>query len=503
MSITFSSCFYIIKSKFNPDIYVSWMNNFISIVNNFNLVIYTDTNSLKYIDTKNNNKIKIIIKPLEAFYNYKYKEFWEKNHEKNVLLNSVSCWELNMLWAEKIYFVKETIDNRYFDSEFYGWCDIGYFRNRKSIDTNTCELMNWPDPEKIIKLDKNKIVYACVNNNESYINNLFKVVNNKNEHGLPAKPIDSHQTSIAGGFFILHKKLIHNWFKTFDNKLINYISHNYLVKDDQIILADCIFSDIDSFLLFREDNCPYDNWFMFQRILNLSTIKKSSTILCDKKISILMPIYNGIEFIDESVTSILSQSYENWELIIGINGHPEQSQTFCKAKQYENIDKRIKVYELYPIKGKSNALNKMLEYCSYDYIALLDVDDIWYPNKLTTQTKFIQQYDYDVVGTKCVYFGDMNNVIPNIPEGDISQFNFSIVNPIINSSAIIKKDLCYWNSNMDGVEDYDLWIKLRKSNKKFYNCPEVLVKHRIHNQSAFNSKGNNNKVDELLKSHGY
>ena len=58
MSITFSSCFYIIKSKFDPSVYVTWMNNFISIVNQFNLVIYTDDNSRKYIDTKGNTKIK-------------------------------------------------------------------------------------------------------------------------------------------------------------------------------------------------------------------------------------------------------------------------------------------------------------------------------------------------------------------------------------------------------------------------------------------------------------
>ena len=74
MSITFSSCFYIIKSKFDPSIYIAWMNNFISIVNNFNLVIYTDDNSRKYIDTKDNHKITVIIKPIEQFYNYKYKD---------------------------------------------------------------------------------------------------------------------------------------------------------------------------------------------------------------------------------------------------------------------------------------------------------------------------------------------------------------------------------------------------------------------------------------------
>ena len=127
MSITFSSCFYIIKSKFDPSIYIQWMNNFISMVNNFNLVIYTDENSRKYIETNGNHRITVVIKPIEQFYNYKYKEYWIANHEKNLLLNDKSCWELNMLWSEKIWFVKDTIERKLYETEFYGWCDIGYF----------------------------------------------------------------------------------------------------------------------------------------------------------------------------------------------------------------------------------------------------------------------------------------------------------------------------------------------------------------------------------------
>jgi hypothetical protein len=270
MSITFSSCFYIIKSKFEPDIYVEWMNNFISIVNNFNLIIYTDENSRKYIDTRENNKIKIIIKPIEQFYNYKYKTNWIENHTKNLLLNDKSTWELNMLWSEKISFVKETIERKYFETEFYGWCDIGYFRNRNNqyIDTNTSQLCNWANNNKINNLDKNKIIYACINNNDFYIDELRNRINTKDENKLPTIPIPHNQQSIAGGFFILHKDEINWWFQTFDSKLSLYFEKNVLVKDDQIILADCIFSNLDKFVLLSEKLVPYDNWFMFQRILN-------------------------------------------------------------------------------------------------------------------------------------------------------------------------------------------------------------------------------------------
>jgi len=216
-------------------------------------------------------------------------------------------------------------------------------------------------------------------------------------------------------------------------------------------------------------------------------------------ISILMPIYNGIEFIHESVPSIIHQTYNEWELLIGINGHPENSEIYKIAKKYEEENSKIKVFDFYNIKGKSSTLNELLKYCNYDYIALLDVDDIWNDKKLEIQTKFLNIYD--VIGSNCILFGDISRIIPPIPQFDISNYNFANVNPIINSSVIVRKDLCWWDP-LTCLEDYDLWIRLRKLNKKFYNCPEILVDHRIHNQSAFNSKGNYKSVPDLLKKYG-
>ena len=216
-------------------------------------------------------------------------------------------------------------------------------------------------------------------------------------------------------------------------------------------------------------------------------------------ISILIPIYNGIEYIDESVSSVLKQTYNEWELLIGINGHPLNSEVYQKAKEYEAKSDKIRVIDFYPTRGKSNTLNEMIKLCNYDYIALLDVDDIWHEQKLEIQAKFLN--NYDVIGSNCVWFGDRNGVVPPIPNGDISDFDFSSVNPIINSSSVIRKELCYWNEN--GIEDYDMWLRLRNQNKKFFNLQEILVKHRIHNDSAFNAKGNGDKVPDLLRSHGF
>ena len=164
-------------------------------------------------------------------------------------------------------------------------------------------------------------------------------------------------------------------------------------------------------------------------------------------ISILMPIYNGIEFIEDSVGSILNQTYDQWELIIGINGHPENSNIYNIAKKYEERSEpgKIRVFDFHHVKGKANTMNFMLYFCKYSHIAILDVDDIWHTNKLEVQLPFLTQFDYDVVGSNCIWFGVRDGVIPSIPLGDISDFDFKKVNPIINSSSIIRKKLCFWN----------------------------------------------------------
>jgi hypothetical protein len=267
MNVTFVTCFYTIKSKFDEKIYYQWIKNLLTNVNKFNLVVYTDEKNYESIKSlsNNNTKIKIILKSLEDFYNYKYKDKWIKNQEKNIYLNFIS-WELQMLWAEKINFVLETINNKYYDTDFFGWLDIGYFRCRNN-DITTDKIAEWPNIEKINSLNKEKIYYGNVNNDRRFFDYLFSIINKKNIYGLPTTIIPHTHNTIAGGFFITHKKNVNWWKDTFDNKIKLYFEHDYLVKDDQIILVDCIFSNIDNFEICYENDSKYDNWFMFQRIL--------------------------------------------------------------------------------------------------------------------------------------------------------------------------------------------------------------------------------------------
>lgn len=219
-------------------------------------------------------------------------------------------------------------------------------------------------------------------------------------------------------------------------------------------------------------------------------------------ISILIPICNnGIECLYDSLSSVICQTYENWELIIGTN----QNNYVSKTEQMVSMLDPDKNYDIkiifYDDNEKHNVMNSMVKDTKYDHIAILDVEDIWLPEKLEKQIPYLEKYD--VVGTKGEYFGDIRG-FPNVPVCNITDHNFFKLNPIINSSVIIRKVDANWR---DFILDYDMWFRLKLDNKKFYNVNTILCKHRVHKETAFNNKTDNiveelrNKWKEIYKNH--
>ena len=248
--ITFATCWYELNCKFNKEKYFEWMKNFLPNVKKFNLVIFTNEES-KYIFEKlvrGNPKIKIILFPFKKFGTFSYKKKWIKNqiNPKNPLCNRIN-WKVNMLWCEKINFVYRAME--YFDTDYYGWCDIGYFRKP------TDNVKNWPHYHMTI--NKTKVYYALVNKN--FFDYIDKILKNN-------RIIPPDQCSIAGGFFVTYRQNIAWWKDTFYKKLDVYFKNDRLVKDDQMIIVDCVCSNRDKFALCQE-NSKYDSWFMFKRIL--------------------------------------------------------------------------------------------------------------------------------------------------------------------------------------------------------------------------------------------
>jgi alpha-1,3-rhamnosyltransferase len=128
-------------------------------------------------------------------------------------------------------------------------------------------------------------------------------------------------------------------------------------------------------------------------------------------ISILVPLYNGIEFLEECIFTVANQTYKEFECIVGINGHDQFSDIEMTAREIcykynrelineDNFYDKIFV-KWYSTKGKENTLNEMVKDCRYNYIAVLDCDDKWELTKLAKQVPYLGLYD--VIGFYYLY----------------------------------------------------------------------------------------------------
>lgn len=112
-----------------------------------------------------------------------------------------------------------------------------------------------------------------------------------------------------------------------------------------------------------------------------------------KLISIITPNYNCVNFIRETIESVINQSFKNWEMIIQDDCSTDGSYEI--ACDYSKKDKRIKVYRNNKNSGAAVTRNNAIKQAEGNYIAFLDSDDLWLPDKLEKQIKFMTDNDCD------------------------------------------------------------------------------------------------------------
>ena len=170
----------------------------------------------------------------------------------------------------------------------------------------------------------------------------------------------------------------------------------------------------------------------------------------DTQVTVLIPLFNGVEFLKECLESVKAQQFQEWQVLIGINGHGLAGgdvalQVLDILAQLEG-DPRIRIIiQPPPLQGKVESLNALLEEVNTPWCAILDCDDKWHPQKLQVQMDTLKEggkaEGANIVGTQCVYFGHHSGS-PQIPTGWIQSHHLIQVNPIINSSALIRTEVC-------------------------------------------------------------
>jgi hypothetical protein len=225
---------------------------------------------------------------------------------------------------------------------------------------------------------------------------------------------------------------------------------------------------------------------------------------CSPGPTILMGVCNGERYLGEAIASVLRQSYPGFRLIIGLNGCTDRSGDIARSFS----DPRVTVIEL-PEKGRVATLNALLAMVDTEFIAIQDDDDVWLPDKLETQMRFTGKCD--VLGTFVEYIDASGNCSGVRPlscrtDAEIKAAMAEGNNQMVNSSMVLNTSQVRaengWNVDFEGVEDFDLSIRLARRGCRFFNVPEVLVYHRIHAASNFNAPGNHGQLIGLMKRHG-
>jgi glycosyltransferase involved in cell wall biosynthesis len=209
------------------------------------------------------------------------------------------------------------------------------------------------------------------------------------------------------------------------------------------------------------------------------------------EISVLIPLYNGIETLEECVKSVKDQVYTHWTATVGVNGHgPDGGAVFQTAKKIvESLqDSRFRVINIPDVKGAPTAINHMVASATTDWIAHIDADDKWDPYKLLYQVEVVKKHpNVGVVGTFAQYFGEYDGA-PDQPAEFVDISVFHTKNPMIHSSILIRKEYAHYTDEFYGIYDYDCWVRNVLKGVQFYNVPFRLTHHRLcASISVFNS----------------
>ena len=205
------------------------------------------------------------------------------------------------------------------------------------------------------------------------------------------------------------------------------------------------------------------------------------------KISLIMSVYNGEDYLAETIDSVISQTFTEWEFII-INDCSTDNTSKILA-EYGSKDERIKVHTNETNLRLPSSLNKALSLAEGKYIARMDADDICMPDRLQKQYDFMGE-NPNVDLSSCRFFTLKNGVYSSGGCGgkndDISiKALLLVTNPILHPGIIAKADVIKklgYDKNFTCTEDMELWTRFVLSGKKVEILPEYLMIYRLHDK---------------------
>jgi len=203
----------------------------------------------------------------------------------------------------------------------------------------------------------------------------------------------------------------------------------------------------------------------------------------------VIPAYNVAPYIGETLDSVFDQTFTDFEVIVVNDGSPDTVELERALEPYMSRIRYIKQENL----GAGAARNEGLRAAQGEFIAFLDADDLWLPNYLDEQLKFIHRDNYDLVYSDALLFGDspiagrtyMQTSPSNGPVNFKSLVHYEC-NPITSGVLARRQsilDVGLFDEHIVNGQDFDLWLRLVRNGAKMAYQRKVLLRYRYHAES--------------------
>jgi len=216
---------------------------------------------------------------------------------------------------------------------------------------------------------------------------------------------------------------------------------------------------------------------------------KNMTQNKDKLVSVITPLYNGERYIRETIMSVKKQTYENWEMIIVDDGSTDNGQKIVMELVAQ--DSRIHYYKNEKNRGVAETRNRGIQLAQGRYIAFLDSDDLWKPNKLEKQIAFMTEKNAAFCYSACEVIDAEGNMTGNVRHVPVQvDYKQLLKSNVISCLTVVLDQTQFATIAMPkiGHEDYATWLTLLQSCEKAYGIDEILASYRETGSSLSGNK---------------
>jgi glycosyltransferase involved in cell wall biosynthesis len=203
-------------------------------------------------------------------------------------------------------------------------------------------------------------------------------------------------------------------------------------------------------------------------------------------VSIIMNCFNGEQHIKEAIDSVYCQTYSNWEIIFWDNASSDNSYKIASS-----YDTKVRLFKSQETTSLGEARRNAIKNARGEWLAFLDVDDVWLPKKLECQMEGLINSNYILSYCGIAEVDQNLNLIRNLPpkweSGEqfllqLQSFEINLVTSVINKQKLIELNIDF-DERMQASEEYDLFLMLLSHGGSVFVCKDILALYRVHNES--------------------